>query len=154
MCKSLRPQGLQHARPPCPSPSPRVCSNSCPLSRRYHPTISSSVVPFSSCPQCLPASGFFPMSWFIASGGQSIGTSASVVPVNIQELPGAKAKSAILRINVIYSFFHSFSTYLLSTCSGSGSGEYSIKSGTDPTGGRFLFLWGDTDENKLGQGGT
>ena len=59
---SLRPHGLQHARPPCPSPSPRVYSDSCPLSQWCHPTISSSVVPFSSCPQSLPASGSFPVS--------------------------------------------------------------------------------------------
>ena len=69
---SLRPHELQHARPPCPSPTPRVCSNSCPLSRRCHPAISSSVVPFSSCPQSLPASGSFPMSQPFTSGGQSI----------------------------------------------------------------------------------
>ena len=74
---SLQPHGLQHARPPCPSPTPRVCSNSCPSSWRCHPTISSSVVPFSYCPQSFPASGSFPMSWLFASGGQSIGASAS-----------------------------------------------------------------------------
>ena len=66
-----------HARLPCPSPSLRACSNSCPLSQRYHPTVSSSVVPFSSCPQSFPASGSFPMSQFFASGSQSIGASAS-----------------------------------------------------------------------------
>ena len=73
-------------RPPCPSPTPGVYSNSCPLSRWCHPTISSSVIPFSSCPQSLPASGSFPMSQFFASGGQSIGvsSSASVLPMNIQ----------------------------------------------------------------------
>ena len=71
---------------PCPSQSPRVCSDSCPLSQWYHPTISSSVGPFSSCLQCFPASGSFPMSQFFVSGGQSIGASASasVLPVNIQ----------------------------------------------------------------------
>ena len=75
------------ARPPCPSPTPRVHSNSCPLSRWCHPTISSSVVPFSSCLQSFPASGSFPMSQFFASGGQSIGVSASasVLPTNIQD---------------------------------------------------------------------
>ena len=84
---SLWPQGLQHARLPCPSPSPGVCSNSGPLSRYCHPTISSSVIPFSSCPQSLPASGCFPMSRLFASGGQSIRTSASpsVCPMNIQD---------------------------------------------------------------------
>ena len=74
---SLQPHGLQHTRPPCPSPTPGVYSNSCPLSRWCHPTISSSVVPFSSCPQSLPASGSFQMSQFFTSGGQSIGVSAS-----------------------------------------------------------------------------
>ena len=75
---SLRPRGLQHARPPCPSPTPGLCSNSCPLSWWCHPTISSSVVPFSSCPQSFPASGSFSVSQFFASGGQSIGISASI----------------------------------------------------------------------------
>ena len=69
---SLRPHGLRHARPPCPSPSPRACSNSRPLSWWCYPTISSSVVPFSSCPQCFLASGSFPVSRLFASGGQSI----------------------------------------------------------------------------------
>ena len=84
---SLRPHELQHARPPCPSPTPGVHPNPCPLSRWCHPTISSSVVPFSSCPQSFPASGSFPVSWFFASGGQSIGVSASasVLPMNIQD---------------------------------------------------------------------
>ena len=72
---SLRPQGLQHARPPCPSPTPRVYSNSCPLSQWCHPAISSSVVPFSSCLQSFPASGSFQMNWLFASGGQSKGVS-------------------------------------------------------------------------------
>ena len=85
---SLGPHGLQHARLPCPSLSPRVGSNSCPLSRWCHPTISSSVAPFSSCPRSSPASGSFHMSQFFASGGQSIGAaaSASVLPMNIQGL--------------------------------------------------------------------
>ena len=79
---SLTPYGLQHARLPCPSSTPGACSNSCPLSRWCHPTISS-VVPFSSCLQSFPESGSFPMSWFCASGGQSIGVSASasVLPI-------------------------------------------------------------------------
>ena len=72
MSHSLQPHGLQQAKPPCPSPTPRVYSNSCPLSRWCHPTISSSVIPFSSCPQSFPASGSFPMSQFFASSGQSI----------------------------------------------------------------------------------
>ena len=71
-----------HARPPCPSPTPGVHPNSCPLSQWCHPTISSSFIPFSSCPQSFPASGSFPMSWLFAWGGQSIGASASVFPVN------------------------------------------------------------------------
>ena len=84
---SLRPHGLQHARTPCPSPAPKACSNSCPLSRWCHPTISSSVIPFSSCLQSFPASGSFPLSQFFSSGGQSIGvsSSASVLPMNIQD---------------------------------------------------------------------
>ena len=84
---SLRPHRLQHARLPCPSPTPRVYSNSCPLSWWCHPTISSSVVPFSSCPQSLQASGSFPMSQFFISGGQNIGVSAlaSVLPMNFQD---------------------------------------------------------------------
>ena len=87
MSNSLGPQGLQHARPPCPSPTPGVYSNSCPLSRWCHPTISFSFSPFSSCPQSFPASGSFQMSQFFASGGQSIGVSAStsVLPMNTQD---------------------------------------------------------------------
>jgi len=82
---SLRPHGLQHARPPCPSPTPRVYSNSCPLSRWCHPTISSSVIPLSSRLQSFPTLGSFQMSQFFTSGGQSIGASASasVLPVSI-----------------------------------------------------------------------
>ena len=72
---SLQPHGLQHARPPCPSPTLRVYSNSCPLSWWCHPTISSSVIPFSSCLQSFPASESFPMSQLFASWGQSIGVS-------------------------------------------------------------------------------
>ena len=74
---SLQSHGLQYARPPCPSPTPGVYSNSCPLSQWCHPSISSSVVPFSSCFQSFPASGSFQMSQFFASDGQSIGVSAS-----------------------------------------------------------------------------
>ena len=84
---SLRPHESQHTRPPCPSPTPRVYSNSCPLSRWCHSAISSSVLPFSSCPQSLPASGSFPVSQLFSSGGQSIGVSASasVLPINTQD---------------------------------------------------------------------
>ena len=84
---SLWSHGLQHARLPCPSPTLGACSNSCPSSRWCHPTISSSVVPFSSCLQSFPPSGSFLMSQFFASGGQSIGVSASAsaLPMNIQD---------------------------------------------------------------------
>ena len=82
---SLWPHGLRHARPPCPSPTPGAYSNSCPLSWWCHPTISSSVIPFSSLLQSFPASGSFPMSQLFASGGQSIGASASVLPMNIHD---------------------------------------------------------------------
>ena len=84
---SLRPYESQHARPPCPSPVPEVYSNSCPSSWWCHPNISSSVVPFSSCPQSLPAPGSFPMSQFFTWGGQSTGVSASasVLPMNTQD---------------------------------------------------------------------
>ena len=87
MSDSLRPHGLQHTRPPSPSPTPRVYPNSCPLSRWCHPTISSSVVPFSSCPQTFPASGSSQMSQFFSSGGQSMGVSVStsVLPMNTQD---------------------------------------------------------------------
>ena len=84
---SLQPHGLQQARLPCPSSTPRACSNSCPASPRCHLAISSSVIPFSSCLQSFPESGSFPMSQFFTSGGQSIGVSASasVLPMNIQD---------------------------------------------------------------------
>ena len=82
---SLQPHGLQHARLPCPSPTAGVYPNSCPLSQWCHPTISSSVIPFSSCLQSFPTSGSFPMSPFFASGGQSIEASASVLPITIQD---------------------------------------------------------------------
>ena len=83
----LWPHGLQHSRSPCPSSTPGVYSNSCPLNQWCHPTISSSVIPFSSCLQSFPVSGSFPVSQFCPSGGQSIGVSAStsVLPVNIQD---------------------------------------------------------------------
>ena len=87
MADSLQPHEPQHASPPCPSPAPGVYPNSCPLSRWCHPAISSSVIPFSSCPQSFPASGSFQMSQLFASGGQSVGVSAStsVLPVNTQD---------------------------------------------------------------------
>ena len=102
---SLRPHGLQHIRPPCPSPTPGVYSNLCPSSMWCHPTISSSVAPFSSCPQSLPASGSFPMSQFFASGSQSIraSASASVLPMSIQgwypsELTGFISLQGTIRV--------------------------------------------------------
>ena len=87
MSNSLWPHELQHARPPCPSPTPGVYPNSCPLSQWSHATISSSVIPFSSCPQSFPASGYFQMSQLFASGSQSFGvsTSTSVLPMNTQD---------------------------------------------------------------------
>ena len=89
MSNSLWPHGLQHARHPCPSPTPRIHPNSCPSNWWCHPAISSSVIPFSSCPQSLPASESFPMSQLFAWGGQSIAVSAlaPVLPKNTQDLP-------------------------------------------------------------------
>ena len=83
---SFQPRGLQHAKLPCPSPTPRACANSCPMSRWCHTPISCSVVPFFCCLQSFPASGSFPMSQFFTSGGQSIGVSASasILPMSIQ----------------------------------------------------------------------
>ena len=80
---TLQPHKLQHASLSCPSPSPRVFSNSYPLSQWFHPTFSSSVVPYSTCLQSFPVSGSFPMSWLFASGDQSIGASASALPLNV-----------------------------------------------------------------------
>ena len=85
MSDSLWPHRLQHARLPCLSPTPGASSNSCPSSRWCHPTISSSIIPLSSYLQSFPASGSFPISWFFTSSGQSIGASASVLPINIQD---------------------------------------------------------------------
>ena len=87
MSNSLKPHESQQARPPCPSPAPEVYPNSCPSSWWCHPAISSSVVPFSSCPQSLPASGSFPVSQLFTWGGQSTGisASASVLPMNTQD---------------------------------------------------------------------
>ena len=130
---SLQPHEPQHTRPPCPSPTPRVYPNPCPSSRWCHPTISSSVIPFSSCPQSFPASGPFPMSQLFPSGGQSTGASASVsvISMNIQDwfdlltvqgtlkslLQHHSSKASILRgsaffivqlLHPIYSFSDSF----------------------------------------------
>ena len=89
LSSSLWPHGLQHTRLPCPSPSLRVCPSSCSLNQGWHPTISSSVTPSSTCLQSFPASGSSPMTWLFKSGDQSIGTSAStsVLPMNIQGWP-------------------------------------------------------------------
>ena len=86
-CLTLQPHELQHARPPCPSPAPRVYPNPCPSSRCCHPAISSSVIHFSFCPQSFPASGSFPKNWLFSSSGQSIGVSASasILPMNPQD---------------------------------------------------------------------
>ena len=93
MSDSLRPHESQHARPPCPSPTPGVHANSLPSSRWGHPAISSSVVPFSSCPQSLPASKSFPMSQFFAWGGQSIGVSAlASSPITSWQIDGETVK--------------------------------------------------------------
>ena len=85
LCLTLRPHGLKHTKFSCPSLTPGPCSNSCPSSRWCHPTISFSVIPFSSCPHSFPASESFPMSQFFPSGGQSIGASASILWMNIQD---------------------------------------------------------------------
>ena len=100
---SLPSHEKQHARPPCPSPTPRVHPNPCPLRQWCHPAISSSVVPFSSCPQSFPASGSLQMSQLFASGGQSIGVSAStsVLPVNTQDW-----SPFLLCLNKHWSCFH------------------------------------------------
>ena len=100
---SLQPHGLQHASPPCPSPTPGVHSNSCSLSWWCHPTISSSVVPFPSCLQSFPASGSFQMSQFFISGGQyiEVSASASVLTMNIQDWFPLGWTGCTLRIDII-----------------------------------------------------
>ena len=113
MSDSLRPHGLQHARPPCPSATLRVYSNSCPLSWWCHPTISSSVVPFSSCLQSFSASGSFPVSQFFTSGGRSIGASAStsVLSMNIQGwFPGLTSLISLLSKGLSTVFFQHHSS--------------------------------------------
>ena len=113
MFDSLRPHESQHARPPCPSPTPGVHSNSCPSSQWCHPAISSSVVPFSSCLQSFPTSGSFQMSQLFESGGQSIGVSASasVLPMNTQDWsplgwrirPDSSLKFPLWMVSYVYS---------------------------------------------------
>ena len=116
MSSSLWPHRLQHARFPCPLPCPRVCSNSYPLSQWCHLTLSSSAVPFSSCSQSLPASGYFPFSQLFASGGQSIGASASMsvyvcvclcVCVSLKLSPKLIYKICIVVLSNIRSFSES-----------------------------------------------
>ena len=119
MSDSLLPHGLQHARLPCPSPTPGAYSDSCPSSRWCHPTISSSVIPFSSCLQSFPASGSFPMSQFFTLGGHSIGVSASasVLLVNIQDWFPLGWTGVIVGIGhaclLLWSLFKSFTHFLL-----------------------------------------
>ena len=112
---SLQPHESQHARPPCPSPTPRVYPNPCPSSWWCHPAISSSVIPFSSYPQSLPASGSFPMSQLFASRGQSIGVTAStsVLPMNTQDWSPLEwtgwislQSKGLLRVIYIYTHTH------------------------------------------------
>ena len=99
-CLTLQGHELQHAKLPCPLVSPGICSNSCPLSQWHSLTIYSSVITFSSCPQSFPALGSFPMNHLFTSGGQSIGSSASVLPVNIQSLfPLQLVSRAIDKLN-------------------------------------------------------
>ena len=118
MSNSLWLRWLQHARLPCPLLSPGVCSNSCPLSRWCHPAISSSVAPFSSCPQSFLASGSFPMSRFLASGGQNIGASASVFPMNIQGwFPLGLTGLIFLQSKGLSTVFSSNSKVLILWCS-------------------------------------
>ena len=99
MSNSLHPHGLQHTKPPCLAPSPGACSNSCPSSWWCHPTVSSSVIPFSSCLQSFLALGSFPVSQLFSSGGQTIGVSASgsVLPVNIQDWFPLRLTDSILQ---------------------------------------------------------
>ena len=114
---TFQPHGLQHARLPCPSPTPGACSNSCPSSWWCHSTISSSVIPFSSCLQSFPGSGSFPMSQFFGSGGQSIGVSASVsvLPMSIQDwfpLESNKNPLGTMKLFVCLVGFYFFGRFL------------------------------------------
>ena len=110
MSDSLQPHESQHARPPCPSPTPRVYSNSCPSSWWCHQAISSSVVPFSSCPQTVPASGSFPMSQLFAWGGQSTGVSAlaSFLPKKSQDW--SPSEWTVFSVNLLLPSFQKCSS--------------------------------------------
>ena len=137
MSDSFWPRGLQHSRVPCPSPTTGACSNLCPLSQWCHPTISSTVIPFSSHLQSFPASASFPISQFFALGGQSIAVSASalVLPMNIQDwfpsgidwfdhlavqgtlkslLQHHNSKASVLRCSVYYHFLNCFGLVFVS----------------------------------------
>ena len=136
MSDSLQPHGLQHARLPCPSPSPVVCSNSCPWSLWCHPTISSSVIPFSSCLQSFPASGSFPTSRFFASGGQSIGASASALVLPIQGwFPLGLTGLISLQFKALLKVFSSTTVQKLAA----GLGHFPIAQGWE---GAPVFSWG------------
>ena len=108
MSDSLRPHESQHTRPCRPSPTPGAYPNSCPLSRWCHPTISSSVVPISSCPQPFPASGSFQMSQLFALGGQSIGVSASISVLNFSNAEGIKKQKPTTESIYLWGKFHFF----------------------------------------------
>ena len=149
-CLTLRPHGLQHPRPPCPSPTPWACSNSRPLRLWCHPTISSSVVPFSSCLPSFPASGSFQMSQLFASGGQRIGASAaaSVLPMNTQDWSplGLTGFLSLLFAYFLLSLFNfalvRTSDFLLCVLFTFVIGNYYLlqrEANSDP--GLELFLW-------------
>ena len=108
-CLTLWPHGLQHTRIPCLSLSPRVCSSSCPLNRWWHPAISSSVIPFSSCLQSFPASGSLPMCWLFTSGGQSVGVlvSASVKQCFVFKIPVFVGRRFLGTLKRIFFLYHS-----------------------------------------------
>ena len=129
MSNSLRPHGLQHNRSPCASPTPGVYSNSCPLSWWCHPTISSSVVHFSSCPQSFPASGSFQMSQFFASGDQSIG----VRFMNLGKLEVVKQQMARVNINILG----------ISELKWTGMGEFNSDN-------HYIYYWGQDSLRRNG----
>ena len=142
----LWPHGLQHTKLPCPSSTPRTCSNSCSLSRKCHPTIPSSVVPFSSCLQSLPASGYFPVSQFFTSGGPSIGASASA---SATVHPGGIQATSYLWLStrcLAQCRFHGWCTTSVGINIEKLYYFYSMKYSVDPHGlkNRVYFPWCDT----------